>query len=96
MMPALKELAFMLGFHDSGAEQFTWPAQGTSLEPDLLYRACWGLALLTEVYRRGPATVAVRLPPRSGLSAVCRAGQPGRCWKRRRMPGLSKWPRSGA
>jgi hypothetical protein len=54
MLPALKELAFTLGFRDSGTEQFTGPAQGSGAEPDLLYRACWGLALLTEVYRRGP------------------------------------------
>ena len=32
--------------------------QGTGAEPSLLYRACWGLALLTEVYRRGPAIAA--------------------------------------
>ena len=59
MMPALKELAFMLGFRDGGVEEFTGPARGSGAEPDLLYRACWGLALLTEVYRRGPDIAAI-------------------------------------
>ena len=62
MLPALQELAVMLGFRDSGAAQFTGPARGSGAEPDLLYRACWGLALLTEVYRRGPA-IAQTAPP---------------------------------
>ena len=58
MMSALRELAVMLGFRDGGVEEFTGPARGNSVEPDLLYRACWGLALLTEVYRRGPDIAA--------------------------------------
>jgi hypothetical protein len=58
MLPLLKELAFMLGFRDGGTEQFSGPARGTGIEPDLLYRACWGLSLLTEVYRRGPDIAA--------------------------------------
>lgn len=33
---------------------FTYPAAGGSVEPDLLARACWALALLTEAYRGGP------------------------------------------
>ena len=74
MLPALKELAFMLGFRDGGTGQFTGPAQGTSVEPDLLYRACWGLALLTEVYRRGPDIAAAgpigRLPRKSARSLL--------------------------
>ena len=74
MLPALKELAFMLGFRDGGTEQFTGPAQGTGAEPDLLYRACWGLALLTEVYRRGPDIAAIgplgRLPRKSARSLL--------------------------
>jgi hypothetical protein len=69
MLPALKELAFMLGFRDGGTGQFTGSAQGTGTEPDLLYRTCWGLALLTEVYRRGPDIAALgplgRLPRKS-------------------------------
>jgi hypothetical protein len=81
MLPALEDLAVMLGFRDGGAEQFTGPAQGSGAEPDLLYRACWGLALLTEVYRGGPAIAATgpigRLPhmsARSLLDAVPDAG----------------------
>ena len=74
MLPALQELAFMLGFRDSGAEQFTGPAHGSGAEPGLLYRACWGLALLTEVYRRGPDIAATgpigRLPHRSAQSLL--------------------------
>jgi hypothetical protein len=74
MLPALKELTFMLGLRDGGAEQFTGPGRGTSLEPDLLYRTCWGLALLTEVYRRGPDIAAIgpigRLPRRSAQSLL--------------------------
>ena len=59
MLPALQELAFMLGFRDSGTGQFTGPGQGTGTEPGLLYRACWGLALLTE----GPAAGATPRSP---------------------------------
>ena len=74
MLPTLKELAFMLAFRDSGAETFTGPEQGTNVEPDLLYRACWGLALLTEVYRRGPDIAAIgpigRLPHGSARSLL--------------------------
>jgi hypothetical protein len=57
MLPALKELAFMLGYQNGGAEAFTGPARGSGAEPSLLHRACWALALLTEVYRRGPEIV---------------------------------------
>jgi len=74
MLPSLKELAFMLGFRDIGADQFTWLTKGADTDPDLLYRACWGLALLTEVYRRGPDVAAVgpigRLPRKSARSLL--------------------------
>jgi len=74
MLPALTELAFMLGVRDGGTGQFTGPVQGTGTEPDLLYRACWGLALLTEVYRRGPEIAALgplgRLPRKSARSLL--------------------------
>jgi hypothetical protein len=43
MLPALQELAVMLGFRGSGTGQFTGSAQGTGTEPGLLYRACLGL-----------------------------------------------------
>ena len=81
MLPALEELALMLGFRDSGAAQFTGPARGSGAEPDLLYRACWGLALLTEVYRRGPAIALTgpiaRLPARSARSLLDTAPDAG-------------------
>jgi hypothetical protein len=81
MLPALKELAFKLGFRDSGAETFTGPARGSGVEPDLLHRACWGLALLTEVYRRGPDVAAIaplgRLADRSARSLLDAAPDAG-------------------
>lgn len=62
-------------------EEFTGPTPGSSADPELLYRGCWGLALLTEVYRRGPDIAAAgpigRLPDgsvRSLLEAVPNAG----------------------
>jgi hypothetical protein len=48
MFPALQDLAFMLGFRNSGTETFTGPARGSGAELDLLYRASWGLALLRD------------------------------------------------
>ena len=81
MVPALKELAVMLGFRDGGAEEFTGPARGSDAEPDLLDRGCWGLALLTEVYRRGPDIAATgpigRLPNRSARSLLDAAPDAG-------------------
>ena len=81
MMPVLRELAVMLGFRDGGAEEFTGPARGSGAEPDLLYRTCWGLALLTEVYRRGPDIAAAgpigRLPDRSARSLLDAAPDAG-------------------
>jgi hypothetical protein len=81
MLPALKEMAFMLGFRDSGAEAFIGPTQGGGAEPDLLYRACWGLALLTEVYRRGPDIARIgpigRLPDSSARSLLGAAPDAG-------------------
>ena len=101
MMPALRELAVMLGFRDGGVEEFTGPARGNSVEPDLLYRACWGLALLTEVYRRGPDIAAAgpigRLPGRVGAiadggSAGCRTRAAG-CAPGRDGVGAAAHPR---
>jgi hypothetical protein len=77
----LKELALMLGFRNAGVEEFTGPTQGSGTEPDLLYRTCWGLALLTEVYRRGPAIAEIgpigRLPRRSADSLLDAAPDAG-------------------
>lgn len=61
MLPVLESLAGMLGYRDLGTESFTGPAEAAGHEKDLLYRACWALALLTEVYRVGP-DVAVAGP----------------------------------
>lgn len=36
---------------------FTGPVPGSTAEPDMLVRACWALALFTEVYRFGPMAV---------------------------------------
>lgn len=81
MLPVLKELAFTLGFRDGGTEEFAGPAKGAGAEPDLLYRVCWGLALLTEVYRRGPDIAAGgpigRLPDRSAQSLLDTAPDAG-------------------
>jgi hypothetical protein len=81
----------MLGYRDGGAEEFRGPARGSGAEPDLRRRACWALALLTEVYRRGPEIAAV------GPSVGCLTRPRGRCcWLRLPTPGLTRWPRSAA
>ena len=36
---------------------FTGPVSGSTAPPDLLGRGCWALALLTEVFRAGPAVL---------------------------------------
>ncbi len=77
MLPAVKDLAAKLGFRDGGQETFIGPAKGSGLEPGLLHRACWALALLTEVYRRGPAAAALgplgSLPERSAAALLSAA-----------------------
>lgn len=81
MRPALEDLAFALGFRDGGVEEYAGPARGSGAERNLLYRACWGLALLTEVYRRGPAITALgplgRLPRRSAQALLDAAPDAG-------------------
>lgn len=58
LLAALEELAQTLGMtradfrHDQ--RSFSGPVAGNAAEPEHLARACWALALLTEVYRRGP------------------------------------------
>ncbi len=77
MLPAAKELAQLLGYRDGGAAIFTGPANGNDSEPQLLHRACWALALLTEVYRRGPEIAMLgplgALPDRSARSLLAAA-----------------------
>jgi hypothetical protein len=81
MTPVLRELAVLLGVRDGGAETFTGPGPGSGADPDLLYRGCWGLALLTEVYRLGPGIAAAgplgRLPGRSARALLDVAPQAG-------------------
>ena len=59
MLPAVRDLAAMLGCREGGQETFAGPAKGSGLEPGLLHPACWALALLTEVYRRDPQVAAL-------------------------------------
>jgi hypothetical protein len=65
MLAALEELAQTLGMTRADFWQdrrsFDGPVTGNSTEPGHLARACWVLALLTEVYRGGPV-VAWRGP----------------------------------
>ena len=42
----------------SPSRTFAGPVAGSTIEPELLARGCWALALLTEFYRAGPAAVA--------------------------------------
>ena len=42
----------------ASATTFLGPLPGSAMEPGLLARACWALALLTEFYRAGPAAAA--------------------------------------
>jgi len=81
MVPALRSIAGLLGYSGIGTETFTGPVAGSTVEPDLLYRACWALALLSEVYRGGPMIGKMgpigRLPNQSAealLAAAPRAG----------------------
>lgn len=58
---AVQELALMLGYEDSdgsggvGTGQFSGPVAGSEADHQLLARTCWALALLTDLYRVGPA-----------------------------------------
>jgi len=74
MLPALADLAATLGVPlperpPERARVFTGPVPGSTAEPGLLARSCWALALLTEVYRGGPAVAA------AGPLARLRGGQ---------------------
>ena len=39
--------------YEGGTGSFTGPVEGSKMEPETLCRACWGLALLTAVFRAG-------------------------------------------
>lgn len=81
MLPALRSIAQQLGYSGIGTETFHGPVAGSVIEPDMLHRSCWALALLSEVYRAGPMIAEMgpigRLPSRSAealLAAAPRAG----------------------
>lgn len=61
VLPAFETIAEDLGIPaqalSAEVTTFTYPAAGSSAEPDLLARACWALALLTNAYRSDPLRV---------------------------------------
>jgi hypothetical protein len=64
MLAALGEIAWSLGqgrdkMAGRGVAAFTGPLRGSDADPDHLARACWVLALLTEVFRGGPMVAAL-------------------------------------
>ena len=64
MLAALGEIAWSLGLGrdemaGQGEAAFTGPLPGSDADPEHLARACWVLALLTEVFRRGPMVAAM-------------------------------------
>ncbi|MFG3689561.1 hypothetical protein [Micromonospora sp. NPDC047740] len=70
---AVHELALMLNYPDSdgsggvGNARFSGPVAGSVADHQLLARACWALALLTDLYRVGPTpgSPLMALAPRS-------------------------------
>jgi hypothetical protein len=63
MLAALGDIASSLGLGRSqvvGSDEtaFAGPMEGNAAPPELLARACWALALLTEVWRGGPMVAA--------------------------------------
>jgi hypothetical protein len=81
MLPALKSIALMLGYSGIGTEQFVGPVSGSTIEPDVLHRACWALALLSEVYRSSGLAAGARpvsrLPDRSADALLAAAPDAG-------------------
>ena len=76
VLPALAGMAGSLNVPmparpPDSVQVFTGPSRGSHADPALLARSCWALALLTEVFRAGPAVAAL-----GPLGAVPR--QPGR------------------
>lgn len=62
MTQAVADLAAQIGATDTHsrapADTFTGPMPGNDTDPELLARGCWALAVLTEVFRAGPAVLA--------------------------------------
>jgi hypothetical protein len=57
LFDAMVELALKLGANmdrPAGEGTFTGPVDGSTLDPEVLARGCWALALGTELYRVGP------------------------------------------
>lgn len=81
MLPAVKSIADILGYAGMGVDTFTGPLAGSAIEPDVLHRSCWALALLSEVYRGGPMIGEVgpigRLPNRSAKALLAAAPPAG-------------------
>jgi hypothetical protein len=57
-LPALRQIAVSLGYSGMGTEVFHGPGPGTEIDPLYLHRACWALALLSEVYRSSGMALA--------------------------------------
>jgi len=81
MLRTLKALAEKLGYSGIGTERFTGPVSGSVIEPEVLHRSCWALALLSEVYRGGPMIAQIgpigRLPNLSAEALLAAAPQAG-------------------
>ena len=64
VLPALAGMAGSLNVPmparpPDSVQVFTGPSRGNHADPALLARSCWALALLTEVFRAGPAVAAL-------------------------------------
>jgi hypothetical protein len=80
-LPALQEIAGSLGYAGAGAETYRGPRPGSRIDPEYLNRACWALALLSEVYRSSGMALAggpvTRLPDESAGSLLAVAPDAG-------------------
>jgi hypothetical protein len=78
-IPTLEELAAMLAMTiidlDRGRDTFAGPVAGHAGDPELLARACWALALLTELYRHGPGVAGPLTPFTNGFAGPPSAAQ---------------------
>lgn len=61
VLPAFEAIAEDLGVPEQAQSAdvttFTYPTAGSTVKPDLLARACWALAILTNAYRSDPLRV---------------------------------------
>ncbi len=103
-LPALKAIAVSLGYTGAGAELFRGPRPGSRIDPEYLNRACWALALLSEVYRSSGMALAsgpvAGLPDDSADALLAAAPQAGLeqlqalrdVLERVLIPELARWP----